>query len=259
MASPAAEQSGLWSNGWNNKSMRHETLTALNDDRANKRPVALVTALHGGAQALVYEDGEGPEAALDEGVITAARQALKEDKSTVFGEGETAAFIQVHNPPLRMIIVGAVHITQGLAEMARMAGYAVTVVDPRRAFAAPERFPDINVSTEWPDDLMKEDLPDRRTAVVTLTHDPKIDDPALEIAIRSDAFYVGALGSTRTHGKRVARLTERGFTETELARINAPVGLNIGAKSPAEIAVSVLAEVIESRRRSGASPATKEQ
>jgi xanthine dehydrogenase accessory factor len=239
--------------------MQYDTLTALNNDRANKRPVALVTTLHGGAQALVYEDGDGPPAELGDDIIAAARQALKDDKSAVFGDGETAVFIQVHNPPLRMIIVGAVHITQGLAEMARMTGYAVTVVDPRRAFAAPERFPDINVSTDWPDDLMKTDLPDRRTAVVTLTHDPKIDDPALEIAIRTDAFYIGALGSNRTHGKRVARLTERGFAEAEIARINAPVGLNIGAKSPAEIAVSVLAEVIETRRRSGAPPAAKEQ
>ena len=147
-----------------------------------------------------------------------------------------------------MVIVGAVHITQALARMAEAAGYAVVVCDPRHAFADAARFPAIEVSTEWPDDALNRLGADHRTAVVTLTHDPKIDDPALEVAVRAPVFYIGALGSRRTHGKRLERLRAKGFSEAELGRIHAPVGLAIGARSPAEIAVSIMAQVTQVRR-----------
>jgi xanthine dehydrogenase accessory factor len=144
-----------------------------------------------------------------------------------------------------MIIVGAVHITQALAPLAGIAGYAVTIIDPRRSFATEERFPGVTLNHEWPDDAMAELKPDSRTAVITLTHDPKLDDPALQEALRSDAFYIGSLGSRKTHAARLKRLTDAGFTEGDLTRIHGPLGLAINAKSPSEIAVSALAQVIE--------------
>ena len=177
-----------------------------------------------------------------------ARAALADDRSAILDADGKPYFIQVHNPPLRLFIVGAVHITQALARMASIAGYAVTVIDPRRAFAEPERFPGLEVSSDWPDDALAAAVVDRRAAIVTLSHDPKIDDPALETVLRSEVFYIGSLGSNRTHGKRLARLHEKGFTTTETDRIHGPVGLNIGAKSPAEIAVSIMAEITQARR-----------
>ena len=148
-----------------------------------------------------------------------------------------------------MIIIGAVHIAQYLAPMGVLAGYDVVVVDPRRSFAADERFPGVAMHKIWPDDALQALAPDARTAIVTLTHDPKIDDPALEVALRTNAFYIGSLGSRRTHAKRIERLTAAGFDADTLARIHAPVGLDIGARSPAEIAVSALAQVTEALRR----------
>ena len=144
-----------------------------------------------------------------------------------------------------MVIVGAVHIAQPLSRMASVAGYDVTVIDPRTSFATDERFPGMTLNNEWPDDGMRALDPDRRTAVVTLTHDPKLDDPGLEVALKSDAFYVGALGSRKTHSSRVERLSEAGFSAAEIAKIHAPVGLAIGSVSPAEIAVSILAQITE--------------
>ena len=166
-----------------------------------------------------------------------------------------AWFIHPHNPPLRMIVVGAVHIAQALVPMAQTTGFAVTVVDPRRAWATADRFPGITLIHEWTDDAMAALAPDSRTAVVTLTHDPKLDDPALDVALKSEAFYVGALGSRRTHAKRLARLTEAGHGEAAMARIHAPVGLNIEAVTAPEIALSILAEVVAARR--GAALATR--
>ena len=148
-----------------------------------------------------------------------------------------------------MIVIGAVHITQPLAQMATLAGYELTVIDPRGAFATAERFPGIDVSDEWPDEALERLALDARTAVVTLTHDPKLDDAALAVALKSPAFYIGSLGSKKTHGARLERLTEEGFDRTALARINGPVGLALGARSPAEIAVSILAQVIAARRQ----------
>jgi xanthine dehydrogenase accessory factor len=159
-------------------------------------------------------------------------------------------FLHVQNPPLRLIIVGAVHIAQALAPMAALAGYSVSIIDPRRAFATDARFPDVTLIGEWPDEVMATMTLDRRTAVVTLTHDPKLDDPALQTALKSDVFYVGALGSKRTHAARVGRLRAAGLGEADCARIHGPVGLDIGALSPAEIAVSILAQITQVLRRS---------
>lgn len=228
--------------------MRREILDRLIADRAAKRPVALVTALDGGAQALIYPNAPSTGESFGAPIEQAARQALANDRSGPIESEGRALFVQVHNPPQRLVVVGAVHITQALAEIAALAGYGVTIIDPRRAFAQSARFPNITVSTAWPDDALKQLKPDNRTAIVTLTHDPKIDDPALEVALRSEAFYIGSLGSTRTHAKRLQRLHGKGFTERETARIRGPVGLDIGALSPAEIAISIIAEITQVRR-----------
>ena len=224
--------------------MQRETLTAVLAARGAKRPAVLVSALDTGSQRLWFADSPD-EAGLLPPVRAACVEALRSDRSRLLGGegGGEALFLQVFNPPLRMIIVGAVHITQALAPMAALLGYEVTVVDPRRAFASDERFPGVAVDTDWPDDALRRLAPDRRTAVVTLTHDPKLDDPALEVALASEAFYIGSLGSRRTHSARLDRLRGRGVGEAELARIHAPIGLAIGAKSPAEIATAVTAEV----------------
>ena len=230
--------------------MTPETFDRLAAARAAKRPVALLTRLPDGAQRLFPDD------VLPEPLATEAQASLAIDAArTVAADGATW-FIQPENPPLRLIVVGAVHIAQALVPMAAMLGFAVTVVDPRRAFATEERLGDrVTISTEWPDEAMASLAPDSRTAVVTLTHDPKLDDPALEVALRSDAFYIGSLGSRRTHAKRLARLVEAGCTGEELAKIRAPVGLDIGAVTATEIAVSIVAEIIAARRgRKQASP-----
>lgn len=162
---------------------------------------------------------------------------------------EGATFVTIHNPPLRMIIVGGVHIAQALVPMARIAGFEVTLIDPRAAFASVARFPDTTLCHDWPDEALAALEPDARTAIVTLTHDAKLDDPALEVALASEAFYIGCLGSTRTHGKRVTRLEGAGFTQDQIARLDAPVGLDIGARTPAEIAVAIMGQVVQTLRR----------
>ncbi|MEP1388094.1 MAG: XdhC family protein [Yoonia sp.] len=172
---------------------------------------------------------------------------FRSDKSGIEDDGRT--FVGIHNPPLRMIIVGAVHIAQHLVPMAHACGYAPTIIDPRGAFGSEDRFPGEIILDDWPDEALAALKPDARTAVVTLTHDPKLDDPAIIATLKSDAFYLGCLGSTRTHAKRVTRLEEAGFDAAAIARIHAPVGLNIGGKSPAEIAVSIMAQVTDVLRR----------
>ncbi len=172
---------------------------------------------------------------------------FRSDKSGIEDDGRT--FVGIHNPPLRMIIVGAVHIAQHLVPMAHACGYAPTIIDPRGAFGSEDRFPGEIILDDWPDEALAALQLDARTAVVTLTHDPKLDDPAIIATLKSDAFYLGCLGSTRTHAKRVTRLEEAGFDAAAIARIHAPVGLNIGGKSPAEIAVSIMAQVTDVLRR----------
>jgi xanthine dehydrogenase accessory factor len=169
------------------------------------------------------------------------------DRTGVEDDGRT--FVAVHNPPLRLVIVGAVHIAQALVPMARIAGYDPIIIDPRAAFGSEARFPGELLISDWPDDALNDFGLDARTALLLLTHDPKLDDPALHIALKSNVFYIGALGSTRTHAKRVSRLQEAGFTAADIARINGPVGLDIGAASPAEIAVSILAQLVHALRR----------
>jgi xanthine dehydrogenase accessory factor len=219
-----------------------ELLARLQRAREEKRPVVLATRLPGGEQLLLPEDSAPP--ALAE----AARNALAADASDTVEIGGERWFLQIHNPPLRLVVVGAVHIAQALVPFAAGLGYAVTVVDPRRSFATDERFPDVAVSTEWPDEAMDALRPDTRTAVVTLTHDPKLDDPALDRALKSEAFYIGALGSRRTHAARLGRLRELGHGDEVLARIRGPVGLNIEAVTAPEIALSIAADIVAVRR-----------
>jgi xanthine dehydrogenase accessory factor len=232
--------------------MKRALLAALQQARAEKRPALLVTDTGSGEQCLLADGQEEGDLQLSAPLREAAAAALRDDRSGLF---EDRWFLQVFNPPLRLILVGAVHIAQSLAPMARLAGYEVILVDPRQAWATEERFPGLTRIETWPDEAMEALKPDRRTAVVTLTHDPKLDDPALLAAIRSPAFYIGALGSTRTHAKRLERLAGEGATAEELARIHGPVGLAIGAKSPAEIALSVLAQITQCLR--GAPPLVK--
>jgi xanthine dehydrogenase accessory factor len=204
-----------------------------------------VSNLESGAQSLVYRDAVEGSLDLDEAIVASARTALRDDKSGRADAYGTPLFVQVFNPPKRMIIVGAVHIAQPLMTLAQTSGYEVVIVDPRGAFATRDRFPGVTLSEDWPDEALETLRIDNRTAVVTLTHDPKLDDPALHVALRSEAFYIGSLGSRKTHGRRVERLTEDGYTEEEIARIHAPVGLSINAKSPAEIAISIMAQITQ--------------
>ncbi|HLJ65334.1 MAG TPA: XdhC family protein [Stellaceae bacterium] len=209
---------------------------------------ALATDLLSGDQCFIEGDTVTGPLRLDGEAVIEARRALRDDQNMTITNGGRKTFVEVFNPRLRCVIVGAVHIAQPLARMAALTGYLVTIIDPRSAFASVERFPEVTLTTEWPDDALKSLAPGRRTAIVTLTHDPKIDDPALAEALRSPAFYIGALGSKKTHAARLRRLTALGFTEADFARIHGPIGLDIGALSPAEIAVSIIAEITRTLR-----------
>jgi xanthine dehydrogenase accessory factor len=262
-----------------------EALDALQDRKSriltfgvsDETAFAAGLACGGTIRVLVEPVGEGPEALPEPmlAALTAARSAthalavvtqpeswtrtvvspgqdpavdarFKSDRS---GMEEDGRFIAVHNPPLRLIVIGAVHIAQPLLQIARTCGYAPTLIDPRAAFGSADRFPGETILDDWPDEALAKLAPDARTAIVTLTHDAKLDDPAIRFALTSPAFYLGCLGSTRTHAKRVDRLTEAGFTGDQIAKIHAPVGLDIGAKTPAEIAVSVMAQITETLRK----------
>lgn len=221
---------------------------ALQAARKAKRPVLLATRLPDGAQALLGPDG-AHGANLPDSVVAAARAALADDVARMVEVDGARWFLHPHNPPLRLVVVGAVHIAQALAPMAPPLGFAVTVIDPRRSFATGERFPGVTLDDRWPDEAMAELKPDSRSAVVTLTHDPKLDDPALDAALRSEAFYIGALGSRRTHAARLARLSELGHGREALARIRGPIGLAIEAETAPEIALAIMAEIVAVRRR----------
>ena len=225
-----------------------DVLAAIRRARAEARAIVLVTPLDGGA-VRTWTAGDPP---LPEGFQAAAARALATDDAVSVETPDGAVFVQAINPPLKLVIVGAVHIAEPLARIASLLGYAVTLIDPREAFARAERWPGITVATDWPDEVMGAMAIDHRTAIVALTHDPKIDDPALEAALKSSAFYVGALGSGKTHGARLRRLAARGFEDATLARIHGPVGLKIGARSPGEIAVSIAAQMTEALRRAPA-------
>lgn len=221
--------------------MKIEILQHLSDLRARKVPCAVVTEIASGRQVLVADTIIG-DLSISPAVLEKVRSRIAADQSGVMDEG---FFVRVYTPPARMIIVGAVHIAQALAPMAQVAGFDVTVIDPREAFVRSGNLAHITSIVAWPDEAMADVKPDMRTAVVTLTHDPKLDDPALDSALKSPAFYIGALGSRKTHAKRVDRLKAAGFTDADIARIHGPVGIDINALSPAEIAVSILAQVVQ--------------
>ena len=230
--------------------MRASTLDAILSARAAKNVLAVITRISDGAQSTFDGSNANGPLLLSPAQIEEITGRIRDDRSGTFDDG--ALFAQIYSPPLRLIIVGAVHIAQALAPMATITGFDVTVVDPRGTFATEERFPGITLSDDWPDEALEALAPDNRTAVVTLTHDPKLDDPALQVALRSPAFYIASLGGKRTHSSRLERLREAGFDTAALARINGPAGLWIGAVSPAEIAVSILAQVTAIRH--GQSP-----
>jgi xanthine dehydrogenase accessory factor len=218
-------------------------LSTLNTERAARHACVLITDMADGSARLLQEN----EIAADPLYIQLGA-ALRTGKSGMVEVEGKRFFLTVQVPPVKLLITGAVHISQELAPMARQVGFDVVVLDPRTAFATTERFPDVRLLAEWPDDALPGLGVDRYTAFVALTHDPKIDDPALSHALRQECFYIGALGSRKTHGARVERLKAQGFSEAAIASIRAPVGLNIGAVSPAEIAVSILGEIIAALR-----------
>jgi xanthine dehydrogenase accessory factor len=233
--------------------VKRALLARLLEAKRARRAVAVVTDLASGEQWLL-EPGAAAIDALPANVVAEARAALRADRAGVLGAGVQCAdgrelLVNVFPPTLRLVVVGAVHIAQPLARIAELAGFEVTLVDPRPAWASAARFPDREIVAAWPGEAFEALAPDARTAVVTLAHDPKLDDPALGAALRSDAFYVGALGSRRAHASRVERLRRAGFSREQLARISGPVGLAIGARTPAEIAVSIVAEMVERLRR----------
>ena len=221
--------------------MKLDTLRDLNAARRERRAVVLVTDTQTGEERLVPDHAAGADPLAPE-----IGKRLASGRSGMLEDGRT--FLTVHAPPPRLVVIGAVHISQALAPMARIAGFDVLIIDPRTAFATPERFPDVDLRADWPEDVLRETPLDAYTALAALTHDPKIDDFPLQAALQAGCFYVGALGSRKTHGKRVERLGSAGLSTAELGRIHAPIGLNIGAQSPAEIAVSVLAEIISALR-----------
>jgi len=225
--------------------MRIDILKALNAERAARRAAVVVTDTASGEQRLVKAD----EIARDP-LREMLEKALRSGKSGMEELPQGKVFLTVHVPPPKLIVIGAVHISQALAPMAALLDYDVTVVDPRTAFASKERFPDVKLIAEWPDVALPPLGVDRYTAFVALTHDPKIDDPALTHALERECFYIGALGSKKTHGRRIERLKGQGISEAALARIHAPIGLRIGAVSPPEIAVSILGEITATLRLS---------
>lgn len=224
--------------------MKRDLLTDLLRALDHKRGAVLATRLPGGEQALLFPLEPDVEVPDGQWPMEAARQALLDDRSVAVAGAAGDVFLRPYNPPVRLIVVGAVHIAAPLARMATAAGVEVHVVDPRSVFASEERFPDVQLVKTWPGQAFSELRPDHRTAVVTLTHDAKLDEPALMAALATPAFYIGALGSRRTHAKRLARLRDQGVDEPDLARIRAPVGLDIGARTPAEIAVAIIAELV---------------
>ncbi len=212
-----------------------DLLAKLVQQRANRRAVAYLVNPETWQRQVV-----------DQGVdLNGLPRRFISDKSGFEGNW----FVNIHNPPLRMIIVGAVHIAQPLTQMAQLAGYDTVLVDPREAFANAARFPDQRLVHDWPDAALKAEGLDARVAIITLTHDPKLDDPAIKTALQSDVFYLGCLGSSRTHAKRVKRLSDAGFSQAQINKIHAPVGADIGSKTPAEIAISIMAEITERLRQ----------
>ncbi len=232
--------------------MKRRMLRKLLACRAKKQAVALVTHIASGMQCLVFADGtpykcDHQQFDLSAEIVDRARQSLEEQRSAAAEMEDSRYIIRAYVPPPRLFVVGAVHIAQALLPMAGLAGFQVHLIEPREAFGADKRFPGINVIRQWPDQAFEALSLDSSSAVVTLSHDPKIDEPALQVALESNVFYVGALGSKKTHAARLSRLSASGIDADTLKRIHAPVGLALGGRDPAEIAVSILAQIIETR------------
>ena len=223
--------------------MKIADLQKLNEQRQKRLSCVVVTDLETGHSRLVLE-----EDAMDDVLAHNIMGAIASHKSAMIEVQGVKYFLHVHTPPIRILVLGAVHISQALVQMALTSDFDVTIIDPRTAFATAERFPNTNIIADWPDEVLPKLGLDRHTAFVALTHDPKIDDMGLALALKSKCFYIGALGSRKSHAKRVARLQDQGFTSLETSLIRAPIGLNIGAVSPAEIAVSILSEIIAALR-----------
>ena len=218
--------------------MKFDIFEQVLEARAQRKAVALVTELANGAQRVVARDH-----AADDILAPQLNEAFRFDRSGVHKVPEGEFFVHIYNPALRLIIIGAVHIAQSVIPIAKAAGYDIVVIDPRGAFATGARFPDITLHAEWPDEILPKLGLDQRTAMLALTHDPKIDDPSLNLALKSKVFYIGALGSKKTQAARAQRLTDNGFSVSDLARIHGPIGINIGAQGAPEIAISIMAEL----------------
>lgn len=231
--------------------MRREVLTEVLADLQAKRPAVLATWLDTGRSQVLHPFDPSEPGTGDAVLRDAARAAAVADQARLLDTAAGRVFLRVFNPPVRVVIVGAVHIAQALAPMVQLCGHDVLVVDPRRAYTAPERFRGVRLVTAWPEEALAQAALDRRSALVAMTHDPKIDDPALAAALRSEAFYVGALGSKKTQAARRERLSAMGFDAAALGRIHGPVGMSIGARSPGEIAVSILAQLVAGLRGAG--------
>jgi len=222
-----------------------DIVDTLIDNVTQRRPVAAATEIKTGNQTLIFGDRIEGSLSLEGEALAQARATLDTGTSSIIPHGDGGIFVHAFLPSPRLVIIGAVHVSQALAAMAELTGFDVIIIDPRQAFATDERFPNTRLIHQWPSDAFADSPPDAATAVVALVHDPKIDDPALMAALASNAFYVGALGSVRTHAKRLDRLKDLGVSQDDLDRIHAPVGLDLGGRKPAEIAVSILAEVVQ--------------
>lgn len=218
--------------------MKDKTLKLVLSEKNNRNTIIVATELESGQQIILNNNDKNNQ------IYISAKSLIKQGKSDIINIDNQRWFINISLPPLRLVTVGAVHIAQPLAEIATIAGYEVTIIDPRAAFANNKRFPNINIVNEWPEEALIDFKIDNRTAVVTLTHDPKLDDSALYAALNSKAFYIGSLGSKKTHNARIERLKIAGFNEDAIKHIHGPVGLSIGAKSPQEIAISIMSELI---------------
>ncbi|MEM7570335.1 MAG: XdhC family protein [Pseudomonadota bacterium] len=226
--------------------MKQSTLSKVLAARADQQALCLITREDSGAEdALLLAELND----VDDAISEAAKNALRLDQMQTLEQDGTRLFFTPFNPPVHVLIVGAVHIAQALLPLLSALSFSATVIDPRGAFARAERFANATVLIQWPDEALEDIDIGHRHAVVTLTHDPKLDDPGLHAALRSPAFYIGSLGSRRTHAQRVSRLKENGFTDADIARISAPVGLDIGGRSPAEIALSIAADIVQALRK----------
>ena len=226
--------------------MKDETLSLILSEKNNRNTIIVATEINSGEQIIINEKNDTD---INNKILIAAKNNIIQGKSEILEIESNKWFLNITLPPLRLITVGAVHIAQPLAEIATISGYEVIIIDPRAAFANNQRFPDIKIINEWPEVALNELGIDNRTAVVTLTHDPKLDDSALNAVLKSKAFYIGSLGSKKTHKARVQRLKIANFSEDEIQRIHGPIGLAIGAKSPQEIAISIISEIITIRNK----------